>query len=227
LKKLLAGLAFLGALISSWPTSTVAQSVAAKCELHVWGAGFPNRKLPKRLEAHLRNTNPPETFDTGNPISNVNVFNTVNRAKDLPDVSLRGLLPAGSDVTIFKHDTMIDQQMRPLKNTTTRLYSSSSECYADVVIVDNYAIYPSTRKRQNRVLDEVTAAVILGSDRFITSFWMQRFDGDNITRQALSKKFDSPMVYAQPNTEQNSQAVGQASEKNLMQFATFVSSKKW
>ncbi len=181
--------------------------------------------MPKRLEEHLRKTNPPETFNVDNPVSNANVFNTANRAKALPDASLRALMNSSSEVMVIRHDTMIDQQISPLKNTKGRLYSSPRECYADVVVADNYAIYPSTRTPQDSVLKEATAAVIVGGDRFVTSFWMQRFESQNAKGRIFSKKFDSPVAYAQPNTLQNAEAVGKASEKNLDQFVAFVSGK--
>lgn len=222
---MLAALIVVGGLLSVGTAPTVAQSMPVKCELHVWGAGFPGRKMPKRLEAHLRKTNPPETFDVGNPVSNTIVFNTIKRAHALPDASLGALLPAGTEVTVIRHDVIIDQQATPLKKMRARLHPSSSGCYADVVVADNYAICSSTRKAQDGVLKEATAAVLAGGDRFVIRFWMQRFATLNAAGQTFTKTFDSPVAYAPPNSTENAEAVKNASEKNLDQFVTFVSGR--
>lgn len=168
---------------SAQDASSAQDGAGAPCELHVWGAGRPHFKMPARLLA----MQDPAEMDLSNPLSNASLYNTVNRARALPDAQLRRLFPAGRDVTIIRHDEMIDLDATPIKSLTTRLAPSPASCYADLVNANNYGIFP------NPDFQGLLIEAIKGGNRLVMDLWL--FDRSTPGAPlVLHKRNDGPIL---------------------------------
>lgn len=215
----------LAFLIWAAPARAAAEPPAEVCELHLWGGGYPNRKLPPRLLA----MQDPVLMDPTNPLSNATLYNSVNRIAALPEDGLRRLFPTGRSVTIIHHPDMIDLAVKPLKTIRAPLSNSAAACQADLVIANVYAIFPNPDAAlQERPADPLYSLVtwaLTGSDRLIIDFWMQRRLGSASQIEVFRRKNDCPMPHVRPNTSAMRDAMTASSACLLDAFAGTVAAK--
>lgn len=212
--------------VCGMPAGAAAQAApGAACELHIWGAGRPNFEFPARLKARLIKTMQPGQLDKSNPLSNVNVFNTVNRATALSDAELRKLLPGAAVIEIVRHDTMIDTDRTPLKRLSGRLAQSSADCYADLIVANLYAIFPNPNAPFQQP-GGIVGSIIAGGDRLVVEFWLREFTGTGTRPRLYKRKNDSPMPHVPFMTQQMKDSVEAAANVNLRDFATYVDSQR-
>lgn len=208
-----------GAALAAAPTEASGESA---CELHLWGAGYPNRKLPPRLLA----MQDPVLMDPANPLSNATLYNSVNRAAALPPEALRKLFPAGREITIVHHGEMIDLAVRPLKAVQAPLSGSQTGCQADLVIANVYSIFPNPdavfQDHPGDPLFNLVAWALTGSDRLIVDFWMQRRLGSAGPVEVFRRKNDCPMPHVRANTPAMRDAMAASSACLIEAFAETV-----
>lgn len=200
-----------------------AAPLAPQCELHVWGAGRPNIKYPARLMRQID----PAQLDRSNPLSNVNVFNSVNRAGGLSDAALKQLLPGAGQVRVVRHGEMIDLDQVKLANLTAPLAPQQSGCYADLVITNIYGLFPNPNAQwQMGLVGSTVAAVMQGSDRLVIDFWFRDFSGADRTMKLYKRKNDSPLPHVPFMTAEMKAAVEASTDVNFQNFVAFVDGKR-
>lgn len=204
----------------------LAQSAGPVCELHLWGSGRPNFVLPARV---LRNVDP-ASIDRSNPNATVNTLNTVNRVVALPDAELAALMPAGAQVTVVRHETMIDTDATPLDKIAGRLAASDAPCYADLILSGSYAIFPSTRLRDaawagRGLAGEAVIAALAGDDRLVLEFRLRDFTGMAGGRE-VKRKNDSPLPPVPIQSAEMKAAIEASAVVNLRSFVAYVRQKR-
>ena len=213
--------AFLTAAIFATITSSNSAAQSADptthlqtCELHVSGAGWPSR-VPTL--ASFRELKEREARD---PLSPFNVYGTVYRAHNLDDKLLKRLLPNSVNITIVRHIEMHDLDKTPLSGVHSALYSSTSECYADLVIEKIYGVFPNAGRNPYGLV----GVLLAGNSRLVTDFWLQVRKSDGAGFVIYKGKFESPLHVAttDSSSEDAALAVNSSSNDNLRKFVDQV-----
>ena len=135
-------------------------------------------------------------------------------------------MPDARSVTIIRHDTIIDTDLTPLKAIRAPIASSSTACYADLVVANVYAIFPDPNgPYATSLIGFVVGSALVGSDRLVIDFWYQRFSERAGRPVTLRKKDDTPLPHVRFATPEMAEAVTISSAANLGRFADFVASR--
>ncbi|PTS90811.1 hypothetical protein DBR17_00645 [Sphingomonas sp. HMWF008] len=164
-------------------------------------------------------------LDPANPLSNVNLFNTVNRARLLSDDALKSLIPDAQAVTIVRHDAMVDFDATPLNGIRSPIDGSATGCTADLVVANVYVIYPDPKAPYvGSLLGSIVTAVLTGGDRLVIEFWYQRY-ADGTPTNSVRKKDDRPLPHLRFATSELAEAMTISANVNLAGFATLVATR--
>jgi len=189
------------------------------CELHVWSAGYPNRKLPKRLLKSI----PPEHLDPNNPYSGISLFGVKSRARQLPDETIGSLFGEDVAVTIIRHPETIDQAISKVTKAKAPLSDSNAECQADLVLKNVVGIFPNPSAAYETA--GLVGTLLAGSDRLVMDFFYQEFRPGK-KRFRVRKNDDTPLPHVPNHSPQMKQALELSADENIKRFVSFVQSKR-
>lgn len=207
--------------ISAESSTPVPQFSEMTCELHVWAMGRPN--FHPKSNAFIRIT-PPTDAERADPNANVNVFNGVKRVAAFSETQLTALFPGARSVQIVRHDQVIDMDSTPLRSIKTPLAARSGECYADLVVVNLYALFSSNKPYSELnptvgPVGDVIAQVMAGGDRMVIDFWIQQWPTRKGAPFVLRRKNDTPLPHIRPGTAAMADSVRASADLNLAKFA--------
>ncbi len=217
LMALVAGLA-QATLMSVSPVQAAETAAELKCDLHVWGGGYPARVM--KSNAFVKVTIDPAEADLSNPMSNASLYSTVNRARAWPDAELAKLMPATRDLKIVRHPEVLDLDKFKLKSVKTRLSASTVPCYADLVVANMYGIFPNP-DFQGLLVDAID-----GGNRLVMDLWMQQHSAGQKTPVVFRKKNDAPLLSFRAERPLYAESVADASAKILVAFGNAASKKQ-
>jgi hypothetical protein len=189
---------------------------ALKCELHVTGGGYPNAVFKPNAFIKMA-----PQGDPSDPLAPRNITDPSKRIADFDEGRLRALLPAQADVTVIKHDRVLDLAVTPENRIKDRLYPSTAQCYGDLVVPLMWGAFPN----KDRTVG-VIASIIAGDAKLVTRFALFLYRQDQ-KPLVVKKTVDSPINAGIPDLSSNREkvlaTVRQASAKNLDQFIQFAS----
>lgn len=182
-----------------------------QCELHVWGAQ-PIFPPTHRLVAPAAPRGSAEA-DTGNPVSNINWFDPVQRWRDLTDVQLAGILP-GVTVAVTRHSDAVEIGMA--KRNRTRLSPSTAPCYADILLMEVYDIEGPVESRG------ILVDLLRAPNGMHVTYILRRFSGNGRPVEHRAS-FVAPMRLLRSQRESDRPAFRAAiAESTVASFSRFA-----
>ena len=204
------------------PQAGQAAPAGTVCTLHVWGAGRPNFVM--KPNALVRIKIDPAQMDRSNPLSNVNVFSTVNRVSALSDADLKKLLPQADQVVIVRHAEVIDTDKTPLKALSGPIVPGATGCYADLIIANLYAIFPNPGAAYQQA--GLVGLVLVGGDRLVIDFWFRDFSSPAAGGKTYKRKNDSPLPHEPFLSAEMKAALEISTTANFLNFVDFVDKQR-
>ena len=197
------------AFVLAWCLSAPLHAQApSQCELHVWAGGYPQRKA--RSSPFIKVV--PPRCDATDRLCPSYFYSPTIRTRAFPDTELIQLFPPNATVTVIRHSDVIDLDRIKLAKSKVRLSSSLTGCYADLLLINLYGIFPNP----NQV--GVAEGLIAGGNRLVLDLQLRSELTTGAKPILVARRNDAPVASFRSDPAVYAGSVASASNEVLRAF---------